>query len=91
MTDELKRGKKVFVGKVISAKTAQTIVVMVQTQRQNQRYGKYVQRRRKYMAHNDSLECGVGDFVLIEECRPVSKRKRFLAKEIVKKSEEAKK
>ncbi|MCI5147650.1 MAG: 30S ribosomal protein S17, partial [Candidatus Electrothrix sp. AR3] len=49
-------------------------------------YGKYIRRRVKYMAHDAADECRVGDTVLIEECRPLSKHKRWLVRTIVQRA-----
>lgn len=87
-TTEKKAGKKTFTGKVISAKCPKTILVLVETQRQDTRYKKIIKRRKKFMAHDEECVCNEGDVVIIEETRPISKRKCFLFKQIVKKKEE---
>ncbi|MDX1917786.1 MAG: 30S ribosomal protein S17 [Candidatus Caenarcaniphilales bacterium] len=84
MEQEKKSGKKSFEGKVISTKAQKTVTVQVETKRQDKTYKKFVQRRRKFLAHNDNIPCKEGDIVLIEECRPISKRKFFALKEVIK-------
>ncbi len=88
MTDEKKIGKKTFQGKVVSTKAEKTIVVLVETQRQDKTYKKIVKRRKKFMAHLPAeMSCAEGDVVTIEECRPISKRKTFILKSVDRKLE----
>lgn len=49
-------------------------------------YKKYVRRRKKFMAHDEKNACNIGDTVLIRECRPLSKRKRWRVTEIISKT-----
>jgi len=83
-----KAGKKTFTGKVVSTKCTKTILVLVETQHQDTRYKKIIKRRKKFMAHDEVGACQEGDVVLIEETRPMSKRKCFIFKEIIKRKEE---
>jgi len=78
--------RKEFIGTVVSDKMDKTVVVMVETLVKHPLYGKYVKRRKKYMAHDENNECRVGDKVLIEETRPLSKRKRWRVKQILEKA-----
>jgi small subunit ribosomal protein S17 len=80
-------GKKTFQGKVVSTKAQKTIVVLVETQRMDSTYKKFIKRRKKFMAHNEDIPCHEGDVVTIEECRPISKRKNFILKSVDKKLE----
>jgi SSU ribosomal protein S17P len=77
--------RKQFIGTVVSDKMDKTVVVMVETLVKHPLYGKYVKRRKKYMAHDENNECKVGDKVLIEETRPLSRRKRWRVKQILEK------
>ncbi|MGF1509655.1 MAG: 30S ribosomal protein S17 [Myxococcota bacterium] len=63
-------------GKVVSAKMAKTVVVMVERRIKHRRYKKFVTIRERYAAH-DLLGCTEGDIVLIRETRPLSKTKRW--------------
>jgi small subunit ribosomal protein S17 len=74
--------RKTRQGVVVSDKMAKTVVVLIDTLVKHAAYGKYVRRRVKYKAHDESNECRTGDTVLIEECRPLSKEKRWRVKEI---------
>ncbi|QER41471.1 30S ribosomal protein S17 [Thermodesulfobacterium sp. TA1] len=79
-------GKKKFIGTVVSDKMDKTVVVMVETLVKHPLYGKYIKRRKKYMAHDENNECKIGDKVLIEETRPLSRRKRWRVREIIEKA-----
>lgn len=78
--------RKRFIGTVTSDKMDKTVVVMVETLVRHPLYGKYIKRRKKYMAHDEKNECKIGDKVLIEETRPLSRRKRWRVKEILERS-----
>ena len=68
---------KVMQGIVTSAKTPQTVTVMVTRKWQHPIYKKYVKRTKKYACHVEGIELKEGDNVSIQECRPISKTKRF--------------
>lgn len=80
-TDTVK-SRKTWVGKVISNKMDNTVVVLVQTKKKHPVYKKYITRRKKFYAHDADNSCNIGDEVLIEECRPLSKLKRWNVREI---------
>ncbi len=69
--------KKTLTGEVISTKMQKTVVVRVERKFRHPRYGKVIQRHKKYKAHNENIELVVGDVVEIEETRPISKDKHF--------------
>lgn len=74
--------RKTRLGVVVSNKMDKTVVVQIDTLVKHSTYHKFVRRRVKYKAHDERNECKVGDTVLIEECRPLSKEKRWRVKEI---------
>ncbi len=78
--------RKEFIGTVVSDKMDKTVVVMVETLVKHPLYGKYVKRRKKFMAHDENNECKIGDKVLIEETRPLSRRKRWRVKQILERA-----
>jgi small subunit ribosomal protein S17 len=78
--------KKTQQGAVISNGMDKSIIVLVERKVRHKLYGKYIRRRVKYMAHDPANECNVGDTVLIEECRPLSKNKRWLVRTIVERA-----
>lgn len=84
---ELRGHRKTRVGVVVSDKMDKTVVVQIDTLVKHYAYQKYVRRRVKYKAHDERNECKLGDTVLIEECRPLSKEKRWRVKEITGRAE----
>ncbi len=78
--------KKTRIGIVVSDKMDKSIVVRTESLVRHKLYGKFIRRQVKYMADDPDSQCSVGDRVLIEECRPLSKRKRWRVKQIVEKA-----
>jgi small subunit ribosomal protein S17 len=85
MSEERGR-RKTRVGRVVSDKMDKTVVVAIEKKVLHPVYKKYVRTRKKYKAHDENNECRVGDEVLIEETRPMSKEKRWRVKETLKKA-----
>ena len=84
-TTERKRNERQKVGVVVSNKMQKTVVVAVENLVMHPMYQKYVKRTSKFLAHaNDALN--VGDRVVIEETRPLSKRKRWNVKEVLERA-----
>lgn len=84
---EKKRGhRKRLVGVVVSDKMDKTVTVQVEGLRQHPTYKKYIIRSKKHKAHDEANTCRVGDKVLIEETRPLSKDKRWRVKEILERA-----
>lgn len=78
--------RKVRAGVVVSDKMEKTIVVRVDRMAKHKLYGKPVLRSKKFMAHDETNDCRVGDTVKIGETRPLSARKRWEVLEIVKRA-----
>ena len=76
--------RKTLDGRVVSDKTLKTVVVAVETTARHSLYNKVMRRTKKYMAHDEADECQMGDWVRIEECRPMSARKRWKVIEILR-------
>ena len=74
-------------GVVVSAAMDKTVVVKVTYRVKSPKIGKVVQRSKKFKAHDENNECGVGDVVLIMETRPLSKEKYHRVVKIVEKAE----
>ena len=74
------------VGIVVSNKMEKTIVVKVESRFSHPMYSKTIVKTKKYLAHDELEECNIGDQVLVEECRPLSKRKRWKLIKILSKS-----
>lgn len=78
--------RKERVGIVTSDKMDKSIVVTVERRVMHPKYGKFVKRSSKFMAHDEKGEANIGDTVRISETRPVSKLKRWRLVEIVERA-----
>ena len=72
------------VGTDVSTKMLKTIVVMVEKRYKHPFYAKTIVKRKRYMAHDEEQASSLGDRVLIEETRPLSKNKCWMLKNIIK-------
>jgi small subunit ribosomal protein S17 len=64
-------------GIVTSNKMNKTVTVLVERRLKHPLYGKYITRSKKYHAHDEKNELSIGDLVVIEECKPISKTKTW--------------
>ena len=78
--------RKERIGIVTSNKMEKSVVVMVETKIMHPKYGKFVKYSKKFMAHDEKGECGIGDTVKIMETRPMSKLKRWRIVEVIEKA-----
>ncbi len=78
--------RKERVGIVTSNKMDKSITVAVRTKVKHRTYGKFLNTTRKFMAHDEKQECGIGDRVRIMETRPLSKSKRWRLVEVIEKA-----
>lgn len=69
--------KRVMQGVVVSDKQDKTVTVLVERRVMHPLYKKYVKKSKKYAAHDEANTCKEGDQVSIQECRPLSKNKRW--------------
>jgi small subunit ribosomal protein S17 len=86
-TEETKSKSKIErtkTGVVVSNKMQKTVVVAVENLVKHGMYQKYIKRTSKFLAHADNA-LNVGDRVIIEESRPLSKRKRWAVREVIEK------
>lgn len=74
--------RKEIVGKVVSNKMDKTVVVSVESSLPHPKYEKQIARTLKFKAHDAENKCQIGDVVRIQECRPLSKDKRWLVIDI---------
>lgn len=72
------------VGRVVSNKMDKTIVVVVESLKKHRIYKRTYKQTKRFQAHDEENVCQIGDMVRIEECRPLSKMKRWRLIEIVK-------
>ena len=78
--------RKERIGIVVSNKMNKSISVMVERKVMHPKYGKFVKRSTKFMAHDEKNECGIGDTVRIMETRPLRKNKRWRLVEIIERA-----
>ncbi|MEV0646557.1 30S ribosomal protein S17 [Phytomonospora sp. NPDC050363] len=78
--------RKVREGLVVSDKMDKTAVIEVEDRVKHPLYGKVLRRTKKYKAHDEHNQCGVGDRVQIMETRPLSATKRWRVVEILEKA-----
>jgi len=78
--------RKERVGIVVSDKMDKTVVVASQQRVKHPLYKKIVNKTKKFMAHDEENTCGIGDKVLIQETRPLSKNKCWRIVEIIEKA-----
>ena len=81
-----RNSRKVYIGQVVSIKEEKTIKVLVTTYRKHPLYGKRVEYSKKFTAHDENNECGVGDRVMIMETRPLSREKRWRLVRVIEKA-----
>jgi len=79
--------KRTLIGRVVSNKMQKTVNVLIENKVQHPKYGKYIKRRTKKLAHTEE-PIGIGALVEIEECRPLSRHKNFKVINVIEKSAE---
>jgi small subunit ribosomal protein S17 len=84
--DGIRRNKRTMVGVVVSDAMDKTVVVRVSAKVKHPQYHKYVQRSKKYKAHDAVNQCAVGDTVQIMECRPLSRDKCWRISRVMEKA-----
>jgi small subunit ribosomal protein S17 len=78
--------RKSRIGIVSSNKMNKTITVVIERKKKHPIYGKFVKQTKKFHAHDEKNEAGIGDTVRIMETRPMSKSKRWRLVEIMEKA-----
>ena len=81
-----RNARKERVGKVVSSKMNKTITVLTERRYKHPVYGKYMNKSKKFLVHDEKEECNEGDTVRIMETRPLSKRKRWRLVEILERA-----
>lgn len=79
--------KTTKVGVVTSSAADKSVVVKVENLVMHPLYSKFVRSTSKFMAHDEENTCNTGDRVLIEECRPLSKRKRWRIRKVIERAQ----
>lgn len=85
----MREQRKVLVGRVMSNRMDKTVVVEVRQRKRHRLYGKVLNIRKRFKAHDQDNACKIGDLVKMIECRPLSREKRWMVTEIVERGEEA--
>jgi small subunit ribosomal protein S17 len=78
--------RKERIGVVTSDKMDKSIVVSVERKVKHPKYGKFVKKTKKFVAHDETNDCNIGDTVKIMETRPLSKTKNWRLVEIVERA-----
>ena len=86
MNDQVKKNKRVEVGRVVSDKMTNTVTVLVERRVKHPLYGKVITRTAKYHAHVETGVAKEGDLVQIEETRPISKTKTWRVTKVLEQS-----
>ena len=73
-------------GRVVSNKMEKSITVVVERKVKHPIYGKFIKRTTKLHAHDETNQCNEGDFVIIRECRPLSKSKNWMLVDVITKA-----
>ena len=81
-----KNEQRTLTGAVTSSAMDKTVTVMIERRIKHPVYGKYITRSTKLHVHDEKNECGKGDVVVIEQCRPMSKTKSWSLVSIVEKA-----
>jgi small subunit ribosomal protein S17 len=82
---ETRNLRKEKIGLVVSNKMEKSIIVEVERKVMHPKYGKFVKKSSRFVAHDEKNECSEGDKVLIAETRPLSKNKCWRLVEIIEK------
>ncbi len=77
---------RTLTGKVVSSKMEKTIAVEIERLIRHERYGKYIRRTTKLLAHDENREAREGDTVAITPCRPLSRRKSYKLVSVLEKA-----
>ena len=78
--------RRQLVGTVTSNKMDKTVTVLVERLVKSKLYHKYIRRRSKFAAHDESNACQIGDKVIITESKPLSRLKRWRVNKIIEKA-----
>ena len=81
------KNKTTKVGVVTSNSADKSVVVKVENFVMHPLYHRFVRTSSKFMAHDEENDCNAGDRVLIEECRPLSRRKRWRVRKVIERAQ----
>jgi small subunit ribosomal protein S17 len=86
MAEAAENVQRTLTGTVVSAKTAKTIAVEISRVLKHARYGKYIRRTTRLLAHDETSQAREGDTVTISQCRPISRRKSWALVAVVQRA-----
>lgn len=86
MSKQEGKANRKLTGRVISNKMNKSVTVLVERTVKHPIYQKFVRRTTKIHAHDEGNECGEGDVIVIQECRPISKTKAWRLTEILERA-----
>jgi small subunit ribosomal protein S17 len=78
--------QRTLTGTVTSDKMQKSITVLIERRVKHPKYGKFINRSTKLHVHDENNECGMGDVVIVEQCRPISKTKAWRLVKIIEKA-----
>jgi small subunit ribosomal protein S17 len=81
------KNKTTKVGVVTSNSADKSVVVKVENFVMHPLYHRFVRTSSKFMAHDEENTCNAGDRVVIEECRPLSRRKRWRVRKVIERAQ----
>ncbi|MDG1914697.1 MAG: small subunit ribosomal protein S17 [Crocinitomix sp.] len=84
--EEKRNLRKERIGVVTSSKMEKSVVVSVERKVKHEKYGKFVKKTTKFVAHDEKNECNEGDTIRIMETRPLSKNKCWRLVEIIERA-----
>lgn len=86
MSNTEEKLQRTLVGSVTSDVCDKTATVTIERRIKHPVYGKYIKRSTKLRVHDENNQCGKGDTVVIEQCRPMSKTKSWRLVEVIEKA-----
>ena len=78
--------QRTLTGTVTSDKMQKSITVLIERRVKHPKYGKFINRSTKLHVHDENNECGMGDVVIVEQCRPIYKTKAWRLVKIIEKA-----
>lgn len=85
---EQNTAKRTVSGRVVSNRMDKTVTIAVERLVRHPLYGKYIRRTTKLHAHDEDNRCQLGDWVAVEECRPLSKIKSWRLVKVIERAAE---
>jgi len=86
MSEQEDKVKRAVIGRVVSDKMDKTRTILIERKVRHPLYGKYIRRSSKLHVHDESNEARMGDKVMVQECRPMSKSKTFRLVKVLEKA-----